>query len=434
MAIIGGGVVGSALLYILSNYTSVKKIALIEKRGAVASMNSNSMSNSQTLHFGDVETNYTEKKAIETKNAAKLMLRYIKKHKDAQNAVKRCQKLLLAIGQDEIDYADVWFSSAKHIYKGLKQISSGEIDRLEPNILRHRDPFEKVSAYVSDTGYMVDFGKIADSFVNNSKSKSKKVKVILNARLDSVRDDDGGYMLYFGERRIKCRSAVFCAGAYGLYFARSLGMAGNLSVIPTGGAFFTSRKVLNGKVYRVQTGKIPFAAVHGDPDINNEHKTRFGPVIYLPLGLERDELQISDYARAAGFGPDFISAEVDILLKYKLTGMMLKHLSYQIPIVGKELFLNNEARKIVPSLKYEDLSLEPQYGGISPRVIDLHDKTLSIGEGKIIKDNLIFNLSPSPGASSCLSIAKSDAEHISKAVGEKFYSEKFNSDFRIGAD
>jgi malate dehydrogenase (quinone) len=61
--IIGGGVVGTALLYTLSKYTDVKKVGLIEKYSDFGLVNSASYNNSQTLHFGDIETNYSFEKA-----------------------------------------------------------------------------------------------------------------------------------------------------------------------------------------------------------------------------------------------------------------------------------------------------------------------------------------------------------------------------------
>jgi len=65
--IVGGGVVGTALLYTLSKYTDIKKICLIEKYSDFGLVNSASYNNSQTLHFGDIETNYSIDKATSVK-------------------------------------------------------------------------------------------------------------------------------------------------------------------------------------------------------------------------------------------------------------------------------------------------------------------------------------------------------------------------------
>ena len=59
LLIIGCGVSGSALLYLASKYSDIQQIAVIEKYAAPSRVNSLSSNNSQTLHCGDIETNYT---------------------------------------------------------------------------------------------------------------------------------------------------------------------------------------------------------------------------------------------------------------------------------------------------------------------------------------------------------------------------------------
>lgn len=58
VVIVGGGISGCALTYMLSRYSDIKSIAMMEKYGSLAPLNSNARSNSQTLHCGDIETNY----------------------------------------------------------------------------------------------------------------------------------------------------------------------------------------------------------------------------------------------------------------------------------------------------------------------------------------------------------------------------------------
>src|ERR1035437_8140840 len=79
--IIGGGVVGTALLYTLSKYTDVKKVGLIEKYSNFGLVNSASYNNSQTLHCGDIETNYSFEKAKCVKQMADMVMKYVEKEK-----------------------------------------------------------------------------------------------------------------------------------------------------------------------------------------------------------------------------------------------------------------------------------------------------------------------------------------------------------------
>jgi malate dehydrogenase (quinone) len=71
VVIIGSGVTGTAILYTLSRYTNVKSIALVDKYSKIASVNSHRDNNSQTLHFGDIETNYTLEKAKKSKESGR---------------------------------------------------------------------------------------------------------------------------------------------------------------------------------------------------------------------------------------------------------------------------------------------------------------------------------------------------------------------------
>ena len=86
--IVGGGVVGTALLYTLSKYTDIKSIALIEKYSDFGLVNSASTKNSQTLHFGDIETNYSFEKAKSVKLYADMVMKYLENEKLSDNKKK----------------------------------------------------------------------------------------------------------------------------------------------------------------------------------------------------------------------------------------------------------------------------------------------------------------------------------------------------------
>ena len=100
VVIIGGGVCGTGLLYTLSNYTNLSKIALIEKQSDVALVNSNTNSNSQTLHFGDIETNYTLSKATKVNAGASLVKNYLLTQDPQQEIYTKYHKMVLGIGKE----------------------------------------------------------------------------------------------------------------------------------------------------------------------------------------------------------------------------------------------------------------------------------------------------------------------------------------------
>src|SRR3989338_9579044 len=75
VVIVGAGVSGTALLYALARYGKFARIALVEKYENAATVNSHARNNSQTLHVGDIETNYSMEKVRELEPAASMVAR-----------------------------------------------------------------------------------------------------------------------------------------------------------------------------------------------------------------------------------------------------------------------------------------------------------------------------------------------------------------------
>ena len=106
MLIVGGGVVGTALLYTLSKYTDIKNIGLIEKYSDFGLVNSASYNNSQTLHFGDIETNYSIEKAKSVKRMADMVMKYLEAEKTTSQGKKlfsKYSKMVLAVGTGQVE-------------------------------------------------------------------------------------------------------------------------------------------------------------------------------------------------------------------------------------------------------------------------------------------------------------------------------------------
>jgi malate dehydrogenase (quinone) len=97
---------------------------------------------------------------------------------------------------------------------------------------------------------------------------------------------------------------------------------------------------------------------------------------------------------------------------------------YDLPFIGKRLFIK-EIRKIVPSLKVSELKYAKGIGGTRPQIVNNTTRKLEMGEAKLDGDKIIFNITPSPGASTCLGNAYSDTQEVIKFLDNKF---KFNKE------
>jgi len=211
--------------------------------------------------------------------------------------------------------------------------------------------------------------------------------------------------------------------------AQQMGYALEYSCLPVAGSFYFTPDLLKGKVYTVQNDKLPFAAIHGDPDVGAPGKTRFGPTaLLLPL-LER--------YRPASFWEFLKVLRLDwsvLAVLWQLFGVttirnyILRNLLFEVPWLRRRLFLT-DARKIIPDMRIEDLSFAKGYGGVRPQLINKTERRLILGEARIrARPGLVFNVTPSPGGSCCLGNAASDVDDIAARLGCHFEKERLEAE------
>ncbi|MEB3232423.1 MAG: FAD-dependent oxidoreductase [Leptolyngbyaceae bacterium] len=433
VAIIGAGVCGSALTYVLSQYTNIERIVLLEKCGDAAQVNSRVYNNSQTLHFGDIETNYTLKKAEKVNRAASLVKHYLLKYDPQKNIHSKYHKMVLAVGEDQVQTLQQRHQEFKTLFPSLRPIDRTEIEALEPNILKGRDPDIPVSALFTEDGYAVDYQRLARSFLDQVEHRSHSdhtVDIHFNTRVKMLEKVGDRYLIKSDQHRIEAKTVVIAAGAYSLLFAKSLGYGHDYALLCVAGSFYRAQSALNGKVYTMQSKKLPFAAIHGDPEVHDPTITRFGPTAkVLPL-LERYRLStLGDYFKTAGLSLAAFLSFAAILLDFTVFSYIFRNFLYDFPFIGKRLFIK-EARQIVPSITLAELEYAKGYGGLRPQIINMKKRGLDMGEAKIMGDRIIFNITPSPGASTCLQTAEDDAQQLIEFLGGdySFDRERFLAD------
>jgi malate dehydrogenase (quinone) len=422
VAIIGAGVSGTALLYVLSHYTNVSDIVLIEKEEEVAGVNSHRTSNSQTLHFGDIETNYTLEKARKVNRAASLVKNYLLEHDRDREIYNKYHKMVLAVGSEQADKLRARHEEFKELFPDLRVIERPEIEQLEPNVLKGRENNQDILALFTTEGYTLDFQKLSQSFLQRSLAcQDKKITVTLGQKIRAIQKEGEQYkIIQKNGEFILAKAVAVAAGAHSLLFAKSLGYGQHYALLCVAGSFYIAPKVLRGKVYTVQLKKLPFAAIHGDPEVDDPGTTRFGPTAkVLPL-LERHRYRtLFEYLQTAGLSIDAIVSFLKILSDPFFFQFIVKNFIYDLPWIGKRLFIQ-EVKKIVPSIQLKDLNYARGYGGIRPQVVNLKTQSLELGEAKIIGEKILFNITPSPGASTCLQNAQDDTERLIAFLGSNY--------------
>lgn len=410
VAIIGGGISGTALLYLLARYTDLPRIALLEKLPTLARLNSHGRNNSQTLHCGDIETNYTLEKALQVQATAQMVVRYAEALPERDRLLYRYPKMVLGVGEGECSELRERFARFSPHYPDMRLLEREAIARFEPALVEgRRDAI--VALATRDSCSAVDFHALAHSFAEQARAQGEaRIDLRLATPVREITPAAGGYRIRTDGGELQADFVVVSAGAHSLLYAQRMGYGLEYSCLPIAGSFYYTPPLLRGKVYTVQNPKLPFAAIHGDPDILQPGKTRFGPTaLALPL-LERHNLRtLTEYLEVLRPDMDVVRVILDLLREREIRNYMFKNILFEVPLVRRRLFLR-EAQRIVPSLRLADLTFARGIGGIRPVLIDKPKRRLHLGEARIAPQGagIIFNMTPSPGATSCLGNAKHD--------------------------
>jgi malate dehydrogenase (quinone) len=424
-AIVGGGVAGTSLLFTLARYTDINNIILFEKYDEVSELNSNPKANSQTLHVGDIETNYTYEKAKIVKRASSMVSNYIHNFGEVDRVGFVRDKMVLAVGEDEIKALKERYEEFKTLYPYLELWDEKKLGEIEPKLLEGRvEPILAMGA----TGQIttVDFKKLSESFIQQALDTEKNIQMRYHEEVTKIeRNEDSTYTITTDTTSFQAKSVVVNAGSYSLLFAQEMGYGTDLAILPIGGSFFfTKEKLLDRKVYTMQNPKLPFAAIHADPDLTQNWNTRFGPTAFALPKLERyHELHIRDLIHALNIDKDATEVYLNLFRDSTIRHYILRNMLEELPLVGKEVFVK-DAQKVIPSLKASDIEYAEGYGGMRPQIVDKKNHELMLGEAKLKEDGIIFNMTPSPGATSSLSIAMQDTIEVCRHLGKIFDEQK----------
>ena len=438
VVIVGGGVTGTALAYTLAKYTNIKSTAILEKYGSLAPLNSNARSNSQTLHCGDIETNYTLEKAKSVKHTANMLVRYAEQT-GRNDFLYKYPKMILAVGDDECERLEKRHQEFAEAFPYMQLWDAEKIAKVEPNVA-YKDgqmrPEKILASGCTDEYSAVNYGTLCKSFIDSARKTGKDVRVSLSSKVDRILKFDDHYELQTAHGTYMAKFVVVAAGAHSLLLAHQMGHGLNLSTLPMAGSFYFAPQALNGKVYTMQNDKLPFAALHGDPDLTEPDKTRLGPTALALPKLERyTGGTYWDFWRTLKLDRRVLKVFWDLMKDSTIRNYILRNMLFEIPWLNKKLFVK-DARKILPGLTTDELTYAQGYGGVRPQVIDKTTRELKLGEASIVpeNDNVIFNMTPSPGATTCLGNAYRDTKIICERLGVELKQDELIRDLLDGED
>jgi malate dehydrogenase (quinone) len=434
VVIVGGGVCGAALLFVLARYTDLRRLVLVERQPRLAAVNSRASSNSQTIHCGDIETNYTLAKALQVKRTAGMIGRFADLLDPAERdrCVFRTPKMVLAVGEAECATLRRRFEEFAPHFPAMELLEKEEIAAWEPRVAAGAEgglrPEPLLAIGIRDSATAADFEALTEAFVDQAlcavAGSGRRIDLRLATTVEGMTPVGDGFRLDLRRSGASPAAAssfeavwaphvVVNAGAHSLQLAQRMGFGLQYSCLPVAGSFYFTPDLLRGKVYTVQNDRLPFAALHGDPDVRAPGLTRFGPTALLLPMLERYRpASFWEFLEVLRLDGGVLAVFLQLLGVPDIRAYIIRNLLFEVPVLGRRLFLA-DARKIVPGLRLEDLRYAAGYGGVRPQLIDKPARRLMLGEVRIeAVPGLAFNVTPSPGATCCLGNALRDLEEI----------------------
>lgn len=428
VVIIGGGISGLATLFALVRYSGVRRIVLIERRKGPAKVNSHPRNNSQTLHRGCAESNYTLEQAAAVARDAAMVLGFVERF--ARGAGRQMPTHMIGVGAAEVADFRRRARDLCALFPDLRLLERADIALISPELIEGRDVNEPIVSFYSESGYAVDFEKLGERFLEMALEDAvrlgKTVTVAFDQEVTGLRFDETTRIFHLSGPGLSvlAKTLEIAAGNSSLLFARKLGLAKHFAMLPVAGSYFVTGPVVQAKVYGFQDREIPFAAAHADPDINDASAVRFGPTAMpVPL-LERDSwASIWEFLRVGTLSLQGFLGILRVIARPRLLAFGLKNLLYELPLVGAYFFAVLAARKIVPTIRARDLRRVSGAGGIRGQLVDLSQGGCLLKVERIpIPPHIPANCiaSPSPGASRCLGNAIESATRHAAWLGVAF--------------
>jgi L-2-hydroxyglutarate oxidase len=389
VAVIGGGVVGTATAMALLERHPGLEVAVLEKENRLAAHQSGH--NSGVIHSG-LYYKPGSLKARTCTSGRDALYRFCAEHNIAH---ERCGKIVVAAGDADIPALDTLEQRGRE--NGLEGL-----ERLDGRGLHYYEPHAAGVAglFVPQTG-IVDYARVTEAYGEVIRSHGGLVST--SCAVEQVTRQKGGFMLGTSRGGLACRFLINCAGLQCDRLARLCGIATDVHIIPFRGEYYviepSCRGLVNNLIYPVPDPAFPFLGVHFTRMIGGELEA--GPNAVLAFkreGYQRFSFSLRDTLEMimfAGFRR--------LARRYWRVGVQEYRRSFSRSMFVRDL------RRLVPELCGEDM--RPGGAGVRAQAVNreghlLDDFCMVDGDQMIHVIN-----APSPAATASISIGRSIADH-----------------------
>jgi (S)-2-hydroxyglutarate dehydrogenase len=388
VCIIGGGIVGLATAYTLSQQEGIS-VTVLEKEDGLAEHQTGR--NSGVIHSG-IYYKPGSRKAVNCRSGKALLEKFCEEY---GVSFDRCGKVIVATHERELPKLKELERRGQENGVECRMIGVEELHQLEPHCTGIQ------ALHVPETG-IVDYRGVCEKFAELIQAQGGRV--VCSSKVTGIKEEADGIQVESGQISQRFDAVVNCAGLYSDKVARMAGVSTEADIIPFRGEYFelkeSARHLCRNLIYPVPDPEFPFLGVHFTRMIGDE--VECGPNAVLAFGREAygklnfhfsESMEIMKYS---GFWP--------LIRRHWKMGLGEFHRSF-----SKAAFVR-ALQRLIPEITAADLVAAAP--GIRAQALahsgDLVDDFLFAESARMIH---VFN-APSPAATASLAIAKQIVERF----------------------
>lgn len=390
IVIVGGGIVGLATAYHLTEKYPDKKILVLEKEDEVAHHQTGN--NSGVIHSGL----YYKPGSLKAKNCIDgyhMMIQFCDEH---QIPYDLCGKVVVATDKSELGrLRDLFDRGRENGLEGLEMLDQARLKEIEPHLAGIQ------GIRVPQTG-IVNYKQVCQKLAEIITQRGGEIH--LNTLVQSMKETADNVQITTSTISVECQLIINCAGLYSDEVAKMhLGKL-DTRIIPFRGEYFEltveAEHLVKHLIYPVPDPNFPFLGVHFTRMIGGGIEAGPNAVFaFKKEGYLRTDFNFKEF-----FGSLLWPGFQKVMFKYWKTGLGEMYRSFSKKAFTKAL------QRLIPEVQEEHLVPAP--AGVRAQACDRTGGLLD--DFKIVHEKRAIHVinAPSPAATSSLSIGKTISDMV----------------------
>ena len=390
IVIVGGGIVGLATAYHLTEKHPNKKILVLEKEDEVAHHQTGN--NSGVIHSGL----YYKPGSLKAKNCIDgyhMMIQFCDEHEIPYDL---CGKVVVATDKSELGrLRDLFDRGRENGLEGLEMLDQARLKEIEPHLAGIQ------GIRVPQTG-IVNYKQVCQKLAEIITQRGGEIH--LNTLVQSMKETADNVQITTSTISVECQLIINCAGLYSDEVAKMhLGKL-DTRIIPFRGEYFEltaeAEHLVKHLIYPVPDPNFPFLGVHFTRMIGGGIEAGPNAVFaFKKEGYLRTDFNFKEF-----FGSLLWPGFQKVMFKYWKTGLGEMYRSFSKKAFTKAL------QRLIPEVQEEHLVPAP--AGVRAQACDRTGGLLD--DFKIVHEKRAIHVinAPSPAATSSLSIGKTISDMV----------------------